>query len=162
MDGSRVTESTDSAHGGVRTLGRLALAALLTTSGVGHLVAPEAFLAQVPPGFPAPGVVIFVSGLVEIALAAALAVWAGRRVQVGWVVATFFVLIFPGNLSQAITGADAFGLETPTARWGRLVFQPVLVAWALWSTGAWHAWRSHRGRPDRSIPDGGSRTHRPG
>lgn len=64
--------------------------------------------------------------------------------MVGWVVAAFFVVILPGNISQAVTATPAFGLETDAARWGRLAFQPVLVAWALWSTGAWRAWRVRR------------------
>ena len=42
----------------------------------------------------------------------------------------------------AINGIDAFGLNTDNARLIRLAFQPLLVIWALWSTGAWHAWRN--------------------
>jgi len=58
------------------------------------------------------------------------------RVQVGWVVAAFFVAIFPGNISQYVNGVDAFGLDSDTSRLVRLFFQPLLVVWALWSTGA--------------------------
>ena len=57
----------------------------------------------------------------------------------GGVTAAFFVAIFPGNISQYVTGTDAFGLDSDRARLVRLFFQPVLVAWALWSTGAWRA-----------------------
>ncbi len=57
--------------------------------------------------------------------------------QVGWVVAAFFVAIFPGNISQYVNGVDAFGLDSDTSRLVRLFFQPLLVVWALWSTGAW-------------------------
>jgi uncharacterized membrane protein len=145
MDEPRIR---DQAGGGreqvLRSFARFALAALLAVSGTGHLLTPEVFLAQVPPWFPGPGVVIFVSGIVELALAGALVFGSRWRVQIGWVVAGFFVVIFPGNVSQAITGTDAFGLDSPTARWLRLAFQPVLVAWALWSTGAWQAWRRRR------------------
>lgn len=133
--------STDESGGPVRAVARLVLAGLLATSGAGHLLAPEQFLAQVPPWFPGPGVVIFVSGIIELVLAGALALGSRRRAQIGWIVAAFFVVIFPGNISQAVTGTDAFGLDSPTARWLRLAFQPVLVAWALWSTEAWRAWR---------------------
>jgi uncharacterized membrane protein len=45
--------------------------------------------------------------------------------------------VFPANLYQAIAGTDAFGLDSPAARWIRLLFQPVLVLWALWASGAW-------------------------
>jgi uncharacterized membrane protein len=62
-------------------------------------------------------------------------------VQVGWVVAAFFVAIFPGNISQYVNGVDAFGLDSDTSRLVRLFFQPVLVMWALLSTGAWGSWR---------------------
>jgi uncharacterized membrane protein len=133
----------DVAHGPVRTLGRVLLGAFLLTAGTGHFLAPETFLAQVPPWMPAPLLVVYVSGVVELVLGGLLVV-GYRRVLVGWVVAAFFVAVFPGNISQALTGADAFGLDTATARWARLAFQPVLVVWALWSTGAWAAWRQQR------------------
>lgn len=48
--------------------------------------------------------------------------------------ALFYVAIFPGNISQYVNGISAFGLDTDQARLIRLFFQPVLIAWALWST----------------------------
>jgi len=123
---------------------RILLGAFLVLAGVSHLVQPAPFEAQVPPWFPAPAATILISGLVEIALGAALIVVRRRRAQVGWVVAAFFVVIFPGNISQFLTGADAFGLDSDLARAVRLLFQPVLVVWALWCTGAWSQWRSRR------------------
>jgi uncharacterized membrane protein len=127
-----------------RTIGRLLLAAFLAFAGVAHLVRPEPFTAQVPPWFPAPEATILVSGLVELALAGALVLARGRLPLVGWILAGFFVVIFPGNISQFVTGTPAFGLETDLARGIRLLFQPVLVVWALWCTGAWRAWRARR------------------
>lgn len=63
---------------------------------------------------------------------------------VGSTVAALLVVILPVDLSQAITGTPAFGLETDTARWAPPAFQTVLIAWALWSTDAWRAWRCGR------------------
>ncbi len=77
------------------------------------------------------------SGVVEIALGVALLVVRRRRAMVGWVSAAFFLAVFPGNIAQWLEHRDAFGLTTDTARAVRLLFQPVLIAWALWSTGAW-------------------------
>ena len=77
-------------------------------------------------------------------LAAALVVLVRHRVVLGWVAAAFFVAVFPGNVSQFVDGDDAFGLDSDAARAVRLVFQPVLVAWALWCTGAWTDRRSRR------------------
>ncbi len=104
------------------------------------------FQAQVPEWVPLDkDAVVVASGVVEVLLGLALLLAPRRhRPLVGWVAAAFFVAIFPGNVSQLVTRTDAFGLESDTARAVRLLFQPVLVAWALWSTGAWRAWRAFR------------------
>jgi hypothetical protein len=46
-------------------------------------------------------------------------------------------VVFPGNVGQLVDHADAFGLDTDAKRFVRLLFQPLLVLWALWSTGGW-------------------------
>ena len=137
-----------------RTAGRWALACLLAFTGTSHLVDPEPFRAQVPGWLPAPEAIILVSGVIELTLAIALVTVRRRRALLGWVVAGFFVAVFPGNVSQFITGADAFGLETDTARAVRLLIQPLFVAWALWSTGAWHQWRAGTAGVAPSSPPG--------
>ena len=127
-------------HGRVPTIARCVLGAFLIVAGTGHLtVQREEFQAQVPSWFPVDAdVVVIVSGVVELLLGAAL-IFSGRRsAPVGVLVAGFFIVIFPGNIAQFIEGNDAFGLDTGAARFARLWFQPVLVAWALWSTGGWH------------------------
>ncbi|MDN3497003.1 hypothetical protein QL996_13760 [Planococcus sp. APC 4015] len=130
----------------VRTLGRWLLGLALIFTGVGHLTfARDAFVAQVPQWLPLPtDFVLISSGVVEIALGVALIVLARHRVVVGWLTAAFFVAIFPGNIEQFVRGTDAFGLDSDLARGIRLLFQPLLVLWALWSTGAWKAWRERR------------------
>ena len=128
-----------------RTWARRLLGAVLAFAGVSHLtVAREEFSAQVPAWFPADDdPVVLVSGVVEIGLGVALLAWTRGRVPVGFVVAAFFVAIFPGNIAQYVEGNDGFGLDTDTKRLVRLFFQPLLVAWALWATAAW------RDRPRR-------------
>ena len=74
-------------------------------------------------------------GVVEIALGIAL-VSLQRRREVGIATALFFIAIFPGNISQFVNEIDAFGLDSDRARAIRLLFQPLLVLWALWSTTA--------------------------
>lgn len=129
----------------LRTIGRLVLGAFLLGAGVGHFTNAQAFLAQVPPWMPAPDAVVAISGVIELVLGAALILTPGRyRAAVGWIVAAFFVVIFPGNISQFVTGTDAFGLDSDVARFVRLLFQPLLVVWALWCTSAWRTWRGSR------------------
>ena len=110
-------------------------------AGIGHLTTSrQEFQAQVPTLLKDyADFVVVASGVVEIALGFALVGLWKYRVQVGWVVAAFFVAIFPGNISQYVNGVDAFGLDSDTSRLVRLFFQPLLVVWALWSTGAWQA-----------------------
>lgn len=131
----------------LRTVGGVLLGAALVFAGVSHLWwAREEFQAQVPPWLPFdPDFVVVASGVVEVLLGLALlAVWGRFRPLVGVVVATFFVAIFPGNVAQWIEGRDAFGLDSDAARFARLWFQPLLVVWALWASGAWRWWRQRR------------------
>ena len=123
----------------VQTVLRILLGAFLVFAGTSHLtVARAEFLAQVPTWLPVNGdLVVVLSGIAEIALGLALIFLVKQRVLVGLAAAAFFVLIFPGNISQYVNRIDAFGLNTDQARFNRLFFQPVLVLWALWSTDAW-------------------------
>ena len=129
-----------------RTLVRVGLGLALVGAGISHLTwAREEFQAQVPEFVPfSEDTTVLVSGVVEIGLGSALALLARRKVAVGWVAALFFVAVFPGNLAQWVHHRDGFGLDTDAQRFARLFFQPVLIAAALWSTGAWRAWRHTR------------------
>jgi len=121
-----------------RRVSQVALGAFLMSAGVSHLtVSRLEFQAQVPMWLPLdPDFVVISSGIVEILLGLALiTLWPFRK-RVGLVVALFFVAIFPGNINQFVNGIDAFGLNSDSARAVRLLFQPVLVLWALWSTDA--------------------------
>lgn len=120
---------------------RVLLGSLMTFAGIGHLTfLRQEFIAQVPKWLPdSPQFIDFVvlsSGLVEIALGLSMIFWSKHRIKVGIALAIFYVLIFPGNISQYTHGIDAFGLDTDSKRFIRLFFQPVLIFWAFWSTGA--------------------------
>jgi uncharacterized membrane protein len=117
----------------------------LAYAGVGHLTTSrQEFQAQVPTVFADyADFVVLASGVVEIALGVGLIALWKYRVQLGWIVAAFFVAIFWGNISQYVNGVDAFGLNSDRARLIRLFFQPLLVMWALGSTAAWSAWRKN-------------------
>jgi len=122
----------------VRSAARVVLGGALIFAGVGHLTFNRSdFQAQVPDWVGIDkNVVVILSGLVEIALGAALLFVRRRRPLLGLAVGLFFIAVFPGNISQFIDGHDAFGLNSDNARRNRLFFQPLLVAWAWWSTDA--------------------------
>jgi uncharacterized membrane protein len=124
-------------------VGRLVLGGFMVSAGIGHLTfARTDFLAQVPDFVPLPpDLTVLVSGVVEIALGAAMILARRQRAVVGLALAAFFVLVFPGNIAQWLHHRDAFGLDSDAKRLVRLFFQPVLIAWALWSTGSWRLLR---------------------
>ena len=122
----------------LKSVARSVLGIALGYAGVTHLTSSRLeFQAQVPNWVPfSADFVVLASGVVEIVLGLALVFLVKYQVQVGWVVAAFFLAIFPGNISQYVNGIDAFGLDTDRERLVRLFFQPLLVAWALWATRA--------------------------
>lgn len=126
-----------------RRAAAVVLGLFLMFAGTSHLTfARDEFQAQVPGWVPLDkDLVVLLSGIAEIGLGAALAALPSRRVPVGLAAAAFFIAIFPGNISQYVTQTDGFGLDTDQKRLVRLFFQPLLVIWALWSTGAWQALR---------------------
>jgi uncharacterized membrane protein len=121
----------------LRKATQILLGATLIYTGTLHLTSSrQEFQAQVPPWAPfTPDFIVLASGVVEIALGLAL-ISLQRRKVVGIATAAFFIAIFPGNISQFVNGIDAFGLNDDRARAIRLLFQPLLVLWALWSTTA--------------------------
>jgi uncharacterized membrane protein len=123
---------------------RFILGTFMLGAGISHLTFLRGeFQAQVPEWVPvSKDLTVILSGIVEVLLGLSLIFLKKQRIKVGYVVAIFFVLIFPGNISQFVNGVDAFGLTTDVARGIRLLFQPVLILWALWCTGAWQEWRT--------------------
>ena len=123
----------------IRRVPQIVLGLALAYAGVGHLTTSRVeFQAQVPTLFKDyADFVVLASGVVEIVLGLGLVALWKYRVQIGWLVGIFFIAVFWGNISQYVNHVDAFGLNSDRARFIRLLFQPLLVAWALGSTGAW-------------------------
>ena len=119
---------------------RVILGIAMLYIGIGHFTFSRIeFQAQVPTWLASEenliDFVILASGIIEIILGA-LMIWGGKvKVKTGIALAIFYILIFPGNINQYVNGIDAFNLNTDTKRLVRLFFQPILLLWALWSTG---------------------------
>src|SRR3954469_4191489 len=130
----------------IRTVARVALGAMLVFTGISHLTfARREFIAQVPKSLPLSNdTVVLASGAIELLIGASLIALPRQRVPVGLGTAAFFIAIFPGNVAQYLNGVDAFGLDTDGKAFARLFFQPLLVAGALHSTGAWEWRRAQR------------------
>lgn len=130
----------------VQKIFRILIALAMIFAGFSHLTFNRVeFQAQVPEWLPmSKDLVVILSGIVEMILGLGLLLWKNQRVNFGLALAIFYVLIFPGNISQYIEGKDFASLDSDSARLIRLFFQPVLIVWALWSSGAWKAWRTRK------------------
>ena len=122
----------------VKLVLRILLGVALVGFGIGHLTfARLDYQAQVPMWVPLDAdFVVVASGIVEILLGIGVASWGRVVPWAGLAAATFFIVVFPGNISQYVNGVDALGFDSDGARLGRLFLQPVWILWALWSTSA--------------------------
>lgn len=126
----------------VQNIARVLLGSAMIFAAIGHFsFARQEFQAQVPDWIPffSKDFVVLASGVVELLFGLSMVFLTRYKVYVGIVLALFYVLIIPGNIHQYVNRIDAFTLNTDTARLVRLFFQPVLILWALWSTGALRA-----------------------
>ena len=80
--------------------------------------------------------VVLISGYIEIAFGILMVVGDKLKVKTGIALGIFYILIFPGNINQYINEIDSLRLDSDNKRLIRLFFQPLLVLWAFWSTGA--------------------------
>ncbi|MBW4483687.1 MAG: DoxX family protein [Tildeniella torsiva UHER 1998/13D] len=110
------------------------LAVCMVVAGVLHFAQPEPFIRIVPGFLPAPAALVYISGVIEIALGIGLLVPAARQIA-AWGLVALFIAVFPANLNMAINHIQIAGI--PDAWWFqaiRLPFQLVLIVWAYWYT----------------------------
>ncbi len=107
-------------------------------AGVLHFIIPELYVQIIPPIFPAPLALVYLSGLAEIAVGIGLLISRTRQ-HAAWATIALLVAIFPANVYMAthgivIEGMPGGGDPTEAVRWGRLPLQGVLILWAHWYT----------------------------
>ena len=116
---------------------RIALAAAYFAAGVLHLLVPTPFLRITPGWVPYPAAIIALTGLCEIAGAIGLMLPATRlRWWAGVMLAAYAVCVYPANVKhgydQVIVAGQYHSLWYHVPR---LLFQPVIVWWALFAGG---------------------------
>jgi uncharacterized membrane protein len=112
---------------------------LYVVAGVLHFLVPETYAGVIPPAFPEPIALAYLSGLAEIALGLGVLVPRTRRLS-AWGLVALLLAIFPANVYMA-TSDIVVGQVTGSTRvlarlavWARLPLQAVLVLWAWWYT----------------------------
>ncbi|ATW87589.1 putative membrane protein [Halohasta litchfieldiae] len=107
-------------------------------AGVLHFVVPELYVQIIPPIFPAPLFLVYLSGVAEIAVGIGLLIPRTQQLA-AWSTVALLIAIFPANVYMAthgvvIDGMPGGGNPSELVRWGRLPLQGVLILWALWYT----------------------------
>lgn len=120
---------------------RILLGLFMIIAGIGHLTFQRVEFQSLVPSWLhntviSDDLIVISSGIIEICLGIGLIFVSKYSVQIGITLAIFFILIFPGNVGQYIDDINIFGLDTDHKRLLRLLFQPILILWALWSTDA--------------------------
>ena len=115
-----------------RAAGAIGLGVLFVFTGVGHFIQTEP-MAQMLPGFvPFRVPLVYLTGLLEFAIAAGFFIPATRRLA-GWAATVALVLFFPANIYAAFAhvpmGGHAWG---PVYLLLRTPLQAAIVAWVWW------------------------------
>jgi uncharacterized membrane protein len=126
----------------VKTFFRGLLGVLMMLAGVNHFVSPEPYLMMMPDYLPGHEALVFISGVFEILLGAALFV-PKLRTLAGWGLIALLIAVLPANIWTASEGIQPPGFEmSPTGAWVRVAFQAVFIYWA-WAVT----------RPDASVAE---------
>ncbi len=122
-------------HSLTRLIMRCFLAAFFAAAGAAHLLAPGTLAAITPNWVPFPTQVIFFTGLFEIVAAMAVLTKSLRQ-PAGVALALYALCVWPANFKHAFGGVDVPSI--PSSWWyhgPRLVLQPLIMWWALFSSG---------------------------
>lgn len=119
---------------GLRAALLVGLAAFFVLAGVAHFVRPGVFKAIVPPGLPAPGVLVALSGAAEIAGGLGLLV-EPLRASAGVGLVVLLAAVFPANVFMAREAARFRRVAPSWVLWARLPLQPLLMGAVAWASG---------------------------
>ncbi|WP_346290224.1 DoxX family protein [Sphaerothrix gracilis] len=117
-----------------REILRVVLAVCMLVAGTLHFLASEPFVKIVPDLLPYPLALVYLSGVIEIALAIGLLVPSLSQLA-AWGLIALFIAVYPANINMAVNHIHLDGV--PDGNWFhaiRLPFQFVLIAWAYWYT----------------------------
>ncbi|WP_141731520.1 DoxX family protein [Oligoflexus tunisiensis] len=112
----------------VRKILMLLLALFMFLGGLNHFLNPDFYLRMMPPYVPAPGFMVALSGVVEIALGIALLL-PRMRVLAAWGIIALLIAVFPANIHMYLH-RDQWPEIPAFVPLIRLPFQLVFIAWA--------------------------------
>jgi uncharacterized membrane protein len=104
----------------------------MVAAGANHFIVPDTYVGMMPRALPAPLMLVYVSGIAEIAGGLGLIIARARKPAAYGLIA-LLIAVFPANLNMALNELPLGDTPVPTwALWARLPLQVVLIAWAWW------------------------------
>lgn len=132
----------------------IGLALLFIFTGSGHFTGTESMAQMLPPRIPERVFLVYLTGVLEFAIAVGFLVQKWRRAT-GWLAAAVLVLFFPVNIYAAIhhlpIGGHAWG---PVYLLIRAPLQTMILLWIYWFTIR----RANPGKEKETVDDFGPRT----
>lgn len=112
--------------------GRIAMAAMLVFTAIGHFAFTEGMTMMMPDFLPFKKQMVYLTGVIELAAAVGLLVPQVRYLA-AWLLILFFVLILPANINAAVKKIDYQKGTTDgnglNYLWFRVPLQIFFIAW---------------------------------
>jgi uncharacterized membrane protein len=116
----------------IKAILKYLFAASFMLAGLNHFINPDFYLKIMPPYLPWHLPLVYLSGVVEIALGALLLIPKLTRVA-AWGLIALLVAVFPANIHMALNH-EFYPDHSVAALWLRLPLQLVLMVCAYWYT----------------------------
>lgn len=104
------------------------MAAIYLLAGLNHFRVPRLYTRIIPPSFPAPKLLNYLSGAAEIVLAIGLCITALTHIS-AWGIIALLIAVFPANVHMLTNPKASLGIPR-WMLWLRLPLQVVLAYWA--------------------------------
>ena len=118
----------------LRGAAAIGLALLFIFTGIGHFTQTEPMSQMLPSWVPARVLLVYLTGILELAIAAGFLIPRSRRLT-GWAAAIMLILFLPANIYAAINqvpmGGHAWG---PVYLLIRAPLQLAILLWIYWFT----------------------------
>ena len=110
------------------------IAAFFILAGILHFVRVDSFAAIVPPALPFPKLIVLVTGIIEIILAAMI-IRPKTRELAGALFAPYLLAVLPANIYMALNHLPLGEyIASPAALWIRVALQFPLIALIWWAS----------------------------
>lgn len=112
--------------------GRIAMAAMMVTTGIAHFVFAEGMSLMLPDFIPYKFELVYFTGVLELMAAIGLLLTKYRKLT-GWLLIVFLVLIIPSNIYGTLKHVNlenaSFDGDGPNYLWYRIPLQIFFIGW---------------------------------